>query len=204
MSNQSVPRLLSLLIVLLVSPFFGNQALAQKLNNFDASVNVFGQFSGTVSGNGITDTPSVSLGGLGTFRQSFKPWLGYEVNYSYTRFSEAYTGQPFAVQNNLHEVTGAYLVQGPKLLGFQPFATVGTGWLIFLPTSVGGQHNHQQYRMPLLYELGVNYPLVANRFGARFEYRGLVYSAPDYNLPQYKTGGTRQTAEPTVGLYLRF
>jgi hypothetical protein len=203
MSIQSVARLFFLL--LLISLPFEKQALAQKsLGKTDVAVSVFGQLTGTVSGNGITDTPSDSMGPLFTFRQSFKPWLGYEVNYSYTRFSETYTGQIFRVQNNVHEATGAYLVQGPKLLGFQIFGAAGTGLLVFLPTTVGGQHNTQQYRTPFLYEVGVNYPLLTNHFGARIQYRGLVYKAPDYGLPQYRTGAMRQTAEPSVGLYVRF
>jgi hypothetical protein len=181
-----------------------NRASAQTLKNFDAAANAFGQFTGTVTGNNITDKPSVSAGGLVTFRQSFKPWLGYEINYSYTRYSEAYTGQPFSVQDNVHEATGAYLFQAPKLFGFQFFATAGTGYLLFLPTTVGGQHNHQQGRMPFLYELGVNYPILTDHFGARFEYRGLIYTAPGFNEPFLATDKTRQTSEPTVGLYAHF
>ncbi|HEY4050376.1 MAG TPA: hypothetical protein VGM27_26230 [Acidobacteriaceae bacterium] len=202
MSIQSVARLFSLL--LLVSLPFGKQAMAQGLGKSDVAINVFGQFTSTVSGNGITDTPSRSMGPLFTFRQSYKPWLGYEVNYSYTRFSETYTGQIFRVQNNVHEATGAFLVQGPKFFGLQVFGAAGTGLLVFLPTTVGGQHNTQQYRYPFLYEVGVNHPLLVNRLGVRVQYRGLIYKAPDYGLPQYRTGATRQTPEVTVGLFLRF
>ena len=87
--------------------------MAQSLKNMEGAVAVFGQFTGTTSGNGVTDSPTESLGTLATFRQSFHPWLGYEVNYSYTRFTERYSTIPFGVQNNVNEVTGAYLVQGP-------------------------------------------------------------------------------------------
>lgn len=202
MLNRSVVRLF--LLVLLVALGCGKQVLAQNLSNMDAAVSVFGQFTGSVSGNGITDSASHSLGPLLTFRQSFKPWLGYEINYSYTRFTERYTGQLFGVQNNVHEATGAYLVQGPKLLVFRPFAAAGTGVLVFLPTTVGGQGNNQQFRTPFLYELGVNYPLITEHFGARFQYRGLIYKAPDYGQEIYRTGATRQTSEPSIGLYVRF
>ena len=156
LSRLSIPFLF--LFLLAPRGLSGNQALGQKLKNFDASINFFGQFTGSTSGNGIRDVPSVSAGGLVSFRQPFRPWLGYEVNYSYTRFSEAFSTQPFHVQDNLHEASGAYLVQGPKLLGFQPFASAGLAYLLFLPTSVGGQHNNQQSRWGFLYELGVNYP----------------------------------------------
>jgi hypothetical protein len=202
MSIQSVARLFFLLLLIFLP--LGKQALAQNLGKTDVAVSVFGQLTSTVSGNGITDTPSKSMGPLFTFRQSYKPWLGYEVNYSYTRFTETYTGQIFRVQNNVHEATGAYLVQGPKFFGLQVFGAAGTGLLVFLPTTVGGQHNTQQYRYPFLYEVGVNRPFFANRLGVRIQYRGFVYKAPDYNLPQYRTGAMRQTPEVSVGMFLRF
>lgn len=208
MFKQRVPRpFFSVLLFVLFSAqciFWGDRASAQSLKNFDAAVNVFGQSTGTSNGNGIRDAASESMGGLATFRQSFKPWLGYEVNYSYTRFSETYSTQYFHVQDNVHEATGAYLFQAPKLFGFQPFAAAGTGWLLFLPTTAGGQHNHQQGRVPLLYELGVNHPILTDHFGARFEYRGLVYKAPDFNQPNQTTNSTRQTSELALGLYARF
>jgi hypothetical protein len=207
MSIPSVPRSFSLLVLLFLSTqcaFLGSRGCAQTLKNFDAAISVFGQSTTSTSGNGITDNPSESMGGLATVRQSFKPWLGYEVNYSYTRFSERYSNLPFFVQDNVHEATGAYLLQLPKLLILQPFAAVGGGWMVYLPTASGGQHFNQQFHLALLYELGVNYPLVTNHFGVRVQYRGLVHKTPDFNQPILDTGATRQTSEGAAGFYLRF
>jgi opacity protein-like surface antigen len=209
MSIQSVGRSLSLLFLLFLSTssaWLGNRAFAQTFKNFDAAVNVFGQFSSTSNGNGVQDKPTDSLGALATFRQSFKPWLGYEVNYGYTRFAERYSTIPFGVQvqDNLHEVSVAYLVQGPSFLGFQPFGAVGTAGLIFLPTSVGGQKYTQQTRVPLLYEFGVNYAILTSHLGLRLQYRGLDYKTPDFGSTQLTTNARRQTSEPTVGAYFRF
>lgn len=196
----SLPLAVASAALLLTSP-----ALAQKnLRGLDVSINAFGQFTGTKSGNGVTDKPSRSAGVLISVRKSYKPWLGYEVNWSYTRFSEAYSTFPFSVQDNLHEFTAAYLIQSPKLLLFQPFATVGSGLLFFLPTTVGGQHQNLQIRPPLLYEVGVNLPLVTGHIGARLEYRGLLYKTPDFGSPFFKTGTRRQTSEPAAGIYIRF
>jgi hypothetical protein len=199
-----IRRSLSFLFLLLLIAGLGNRAMAQSLKNMEGAVAVFGQFTGTTSGNGVTDSPTESLGTLATFRQSFHPWLGYEVNYSYTRFTERYSTIPFGVQNNVNEVTGAYLVQGPSFLGLQPFGAIGFGALIFLPTTVGGQKYPQQNRIPLLYEVGVNYPLITSHFGLRLQYRGLSYKTPDYNATLLTTGTRRTTSEPSVGAYLRF
>ncbi len=139
---------------------------------------------------------------LATVRQSFHPWLGYEVNYSYTRFSERYSTLPFGVQNNLHEVYRRLsAARATPILGLQPFGAVGVGALIFLPTTVGGQKYNQQRRIPLLYEVGVNYPIFTSHFGLRFQYRGLVYKTPDFNSALLTTtpgGKPRNRAwEPT-------
>ena len=207
MSIPSISRSLSLLVLLFLSmqcAFFGSRSFAQKLNNLDVAISVFGQSTEATSGNGIHDSPTESMGGLATLRQSFKPWLGYEVNYSYTRFSERYSSFPFYVQDNLHEATGAYLFQGPKLLGFEPFATAGGGWTIYLPTTTGGQHLNQQFQLAFLYELGVNYPLVTNHFGLRLQYRGLVGKTPSFNRSYLNTDAIRQTSEGAGGFYIRF
>jgi opacity protein-like surface antigen len=195
-----------LLFLLTSSPWLGHRASAQTLKNLEGAVNIFGQFTQSSNGNGVQDSPTDSLGVVATVRQSFHPWLGYEINYGYTRFSEKYSTVPFPVQNNVHEASGAYLLQGPTIpiLGLQPFGAVGVGGLLFLPTTVGGQKNNQQWRVPLLYEVGVNYPLFTSHLGLRLQYRGLVYKTPDFNSAQLTTNTRRQTSEPSLGAYLRF
>lgn len=201
-----IRRSLSFLVLFLLIAGLGNRATAQTLKNFEAAASIFGQFTGTTNGNGIKDSPTDSMGGLATVRQSFHPWLGYEVNYSYTRFTERYSTIPFGVQNNVHEVSGAYLVQGPTIpiLGLQPFGAVGVGALIFLPTTVGGQKYPKQTQVPLLFEFGVNYPILTSHLGLRLQYRGLSYKTPDFNATLLTTGTRRITSEPSVGAYLRF
>lgn len=201
-----IRRSLSFLVLFLLIAGLGNRATAQTLKNFEAAASIFGQFTGTTNGNGIKDSPTDSLGGLATVRQSFHPWLGYEVNYGYTRFTESYSTIPFGVQNNVHEVSGAYLLQGPTIpiLGLQPFGAVGVAGLIFLPTTVGGQKYGKQTRVPVLFEFGVNYPILTSHLGLRLQYRGLSYKTPDFNATLLTTGTRRITSEPSVGAYLRF
>jgi hypothetical protein len=196
MCIPSVRRSLSFLLFLFLSALSAwHPAIAQTLKNLDGAVSVFGQSSGSSSGNGIQDNPTESMGALATVRQ-----------YSYTRFTEKYSTIPFGVQNNVHEVTVAYLLQGPTIpiLGLQPFGTVGTGALIFLPTTTGGQKYGQQTQVPLLYELGVNYPILTSHLGLRFQYRGLVYKTPDFNAALLTTNARRQTSELSLGAYLHF
>lgn len=107
--------------------------------------------SGTVYTQTIQGT-SASAGVLGTVHQSFGRWLGYGVNLGYTRFTENYSqGIAFtpkanlvpalsptssftrgSIGTNMYELTGAYLVQGPKTKRVDTFAQLGGGVLSFL------------------------------------------------------------------------
>ena len=116
-----------LLFFFLLIAGLGDRATAQTLKNLDGAVSVFGQFTGTTNGNNIADNPTDSMGALATVRQSFHPWLGYEVNYSYTRFHREVLQHSFRSAEQRARGSGAYLLQGPTIpiLGLQPFAAVG-------------------------------------------------------------------------------
>ena len=91
--------------------------------------------AGSLSGVFTTQTTqgtSPSPGVLGTLHESFKPWLGYNVNFDYTRFSENYSygsafvpakGAPFppsstftqgSIGTNMYEVTIARGFRGAR------------------------------------------------------------------------------------------
>lgn len=179
---------------------------AQKiLHNSQISLSAFGQFTSDASGNGITDTTTNSVGGQAAFRHSYRWYLGYEGSYTYTRFSEFYSGQPFSIQHNTHDFGGAYLVSAPtSFFGLRPFASLGVSALVFSPTLNGGQHAAWQGHPALNYSVGVNYALLTSHFGVRAQYRGLYYKAPDFGNPAFTTNASRTTSEPMIGLYLGF
>jgi opacity protein-like surface antigen len=174
----------------------------------DLSVGVFGQLTPartpvtTTNQSGgsqifqTTQGTSPSPGVLGTFHQSFRPWLGYNVNVGYTRFSENYSsGYAFvpnasstfpafsnfsqgSIGTNMYEVTVAYAIQGPRAKRFNTFAQFGGGGLFFLPTQSSSPYD-KQTRPAMLFGVGVNYKLSAH-WGIRAEYRGLFYKNPDF------------------------
>jgi hypothetical protein len=80
----------------------------------DVSLGIFGQLTpartptefftdqtGTLINQTIQGT-STSAGVLGTFHQSFRPWLGYGVNLGYSRFSENYAQGMEFIPNPKH------------------------------------------------------------------------------------------------------
>lgn len=181
-------------------------------------------------GTSITQTiqgTSDSAGVLGTFQQSFGRWLGYSVNLGYSRFAEHYAhGSEFipnpkylpkmdstsnfeqgSIGTNMYELTGAYLVQGPKVSRFDTFAQLGGGVLSFLPTQDPSPYA-VQFRPTMVFGAGVNYKL-SKHWGLRAEYRGLFLKNPDFNGEQ--GGSSVPTSklftvmnEPTLSIVYRF
>lgn len=179
---------------------------AQKaLTDKDLSVDGFYQMTSTASGNGITDKTSKSAGAAAYFRRSYHWWLGYEIGYGYTRYTEHYTGRVFGIQHNQHEFSGSYYVHGPHTIaGIQPFALAGASAVILSPSLNGGQNVPWQARPGINYGAGVNVPLLTPSFGIRLEYRGVFYKAPDFDRTYLTTNAWRNTSEPTGGIYFRF
>jgi hypothetical protein len=194
-----------LFAALLIALFSNRSAQAQSyLKNSDVSVSAFGQFTNSTSGDGVQVNPLDSLGGQATFRHVYHPWLGYEAGYGYTRFTDRYSTYPFAVQHNVHEFQGSYLLSALNILGVQPFGLVGFSALLYSPTLNGGQRASAQARPAITFGLGANIPLLTSHFGMRVQYRGLYHQTPDYGQAIYTTGTWRLTSEPAVGAYFKF
>lgn len=154
-------------------------------------------------------TPSAGL--LATFRQSFKPWLGYSVNFGYTRASEhntsnATTGTTGVLSNriiqaNMYELSFSYVAQKhitPHLTGF---ADIGGGMISFQSINTGVKSNITNYRPEGVGGVGVDYSLT-NHLGLRAEYRGQLYKFADYG-GQFGREYT-VTSEPTLSLTYNF
>lgn len=196
-----------LFVTLFAASFFVKPAQAQTyLRNSDIAVSAFGQFTGTANGDGITVSPTDSVGGQAAFRHVYHPWLGYEATYGYTRYTDRYSSYPFSVQHNTHEFGGSYLLSAPKLpiFGIQPFGLAGISALLFSPSLNGGQRASAQARAAFTFGAGANFPLLTSHFGMRVQYRGLYHQTPDYDDAIFKTGTWRLTSEPAIGVYLHF
>jgi opacity protein-like surface antigen len=184
-------------------------ALAQGAHA-DVSANLAGVFGQSVTGNGIQQTPTNSAGALFSFRYYLNRYAGVEANYGYTRNSQDYNfgfGNVVGVQAGMHEVTGALVLRGGHG-PVRPFVLVGGGVLVFNPTTSAlnntGLPLSRENRPTLLYGGGADIRL-AKAVALRAQYRGLVYSAPDFHdAVDLHTGVMMHTAEPTVGLVFKF
>lgn len=201
----------------------------------DVSLGVFGQLtpartptetSAFLNGTAYNQTvqgTSPSAGVLATIHQSFRPWLGYNINFGYSRFSEQYSqgmyfpnpSQPTnpisnftygSIGTNMYELTGASVVQGPKAKRIDTFAQLGGGILTFLPTQDPSPYAVQS-RPTMVFGAGLNYKL-SKQWGLRAEYRGLFLKNPDFHGEGASTVPISKlftvTNEPTISIVYRF
>jgi len=195
---------------LLITLLFGFASYCAHAEN-DIALSLYGAFSGTTTGNGITQSPSNSAGGIFELRHISNPLIGYEATYSYNRANQVYSplvscgipcGNPSEpVAANAHEVTGDWIVS-VHAANLRPFVLAGGGLLIDSPSS--GQSNTTTSNKPVfVYGAGLDWGLIPH-LGLRFQYRGNLYKAPDLTRLYTSTGVFTHTAEPMIGAYIRF
>jgi hypothetical protein len=216
----------SLLLVLGLSCTFGLRASAQdvpqtpfnkQLSRIDLGISAAGEFTPVVSGpvnpkgggapnqgSTVSDTASNTVGALANLRYVAKPYVGFEFNFTYARYTENYSYAPFGVQTNVDEYTFGYIATPPHpIFGLQPWVSVGAGSTRFKPTPGGGQNFKSQARATYYYSVGVQKDIYPN-FGARVGFRQAFFLAPDFGQNYLTILQHTFTSEPTVGFYLRF
>lgn len=149
--------------------------------------------------NQQTQSQSPSAGALFTFHGAMRPYLGYNVNFSYTRFTQTDSegsgyvpgqgpnpppggGGSFsagALDTHMYELTLAYAFYGPRSKRFRTFGQIGGGGLFFGPIKTS--FAHQETRPAMVFGVGAEYD-VSRHFSVRAEYRGLFYKMPDFAI----------------------
>jgi opacity protein-like surface antigen len=191
-------------------------AAVEVVMRTDVAGSLYGAFSGTTTGDGVTQSPSNAAGGLIAVRHISNPLVGYEGTYSFNRANQVYNPLvtnppcptsgcgsaqvPAAVSANAHEVTGDW-VASLKVANIRPFALAGGGILFNEPS--GGQTNTNSATKPVfVYGAGADWGLLPH-VGLRLQYRGNLYKAPDLTKLYTSTGAFTHTAEPMIGVYFR-
>ena len=148
--------------------------------------------------NQQTQSQSPSAGALVTFHGAMKPYLGYNVNFSYTRFTQTDSegsgyvpgqgsttppgGGSFsagALDTHMYELTLAYAFYGPRSKRFRTFGQLGGGGLFFEP--INTNFAHEETRPAMVFGVGGEYD-ASRHFSVRAEYRGLFYKMPDFGI----------------------
>jgi opacity protein-like surface antigen len=131
--------------------------------------------------------------------------FGVEGRYAATLNTQNFAngpGQTF-IRSDVREATAAAVIKAPVQQDrLHLFGIAGGGVLIFRPTDLAPT-NSDQSKGALVYGGGMDMDLAAH-LGVRFEYRGLIYKAPDFKQTELRLDRFTHMAEPSVGIYFRF
>jgi len=197
--------IIALSLTLLLSAF----AAAQE-NRSEISLQGTGFFTKDATGNGNLQRGTETGGFLVGYRYHLNRWLAAEAAYGYDRNSQQFfsLGSPSRVQANIHQATGGFVVSlpTPRSLRISPYLLAEGGALVFDPTNnsfatVAGAQ--RQSTGVFVYGGGADFPVVRH-ISLRAEYRGLVYSAPDFGLRNLNTNAVTHVAQPSAGVVFRF
>ncbi len=186
-------------------------AAPEAKERFDVGVSGLYQVTNASNGNSIREDTTESGGALISFRQPWRPWMGYEADLSFTKFYEAYNKGVVKVESNVTDFSFSYLLQSPPIYGVQPYLTVGGGIIVFSPISGTLTNLNQtvpnslpsQLLPEFTYSFGLKMPLFS-RFGVNGGLRGLKYKTPDFHQVSIDTRTLRTTLQPNIGVYYRF
>ena len=197
--------LLSLSAILLLSA-----VVAAQESHSEISLQGTGSFTKDSTGNGTLQRGTDTGGFLVGYRYHFNRWLAAETVYGYNRNTQEFfapTGLS-RIQANVHQATGGFVIKlpTPARLRFSPYLLAEGGALVFDPTNnrfgtVPGAQ--RQATGVFAYGGGADFPIVKH-VSLRAEYRGLVYSAPDFGLTTLNTNTITHTAQPSAGIVFRF
>ena len=198
-------------IVIAVGIVLSTSLAASAQENWsEISLQGSGLFTTSTTGNGTAYGATESGGLLGTYRYHLNHWISLEGAYGYSVNTQKYSlsSGAFRIQSGIHDFTGSLVVNLPSHphSRINPYLLAGGGALRFAPTSdqVNTLSGAQaQTRGAFVYGVGVNYGIYKG-LSLRAEYRGLVYSTPDFGFGALATNSVTHTAVPTVGLSFRF
>ena len=185
-------------------------AASAQENRSEISLQGGGLFTGSTTGNGTSYSTTESGGVWGTYRYHLNRWISVEGAYGYSVNTQKYSlsSSAFRIQSGIHDFTGSLVFNLPshRHSRINPYLLAGGGALRFAPTN--DQFNtlsgaQGQTRGAFVYGAGMNYAIYKG-LSLRAEYRGLVYSTPDFGFGALATNAVTHTAVPTVGLSFRF
>jgi hypothetical protein len=182
----------------------GESAFAQ----IDLGASFYRTFNGSTSGNGTSQTPTDSYGGILEARQIRSPLVGYEFNFSLNPENTTFAPMApcgYVCENKTTDLTVKALETGIDWIAslktgtFRPFLLGGMGAFVSVPNG-SVIHTNTVPRPAYVGGGGVDIGF-QSRLGVRVQYRESFYKAPDL-LPVFPpTGKYTQTGMPIFGLY---
>ncbi len=174
-----------------------------------ASLQVGGLYNSDATASSVTDHSTGSVAVRLSYAYLFSQRTAVEISYAYSRNSQDYLAggmETAGVQTAVNQYTVALTYRIPfHAEKFHPYALAGTGALQFRPTTAIGNPSGgaPENRGAFVYGAGVDLD-VTPHIGVRAEYRGLLYTTPNFALSTLGGGAWTHMAEPSVGAFYRF
>jgi len=197
------------IIIASLALLIGTSALAQESRS-EISLQGTGFFGKDSTGQGTTQRSTETGGVLVGYRYHLNRWLAAEAAYGYDRNTQQFFASAglSRIQANVHQATGGFVfsLPTPRSLRLSPYLLAEGGALVFDPSNnafgtVAGAQS--QATGVFVYGGGADVPVVRH-ISLRAEYRGLIYSAPDFSLWNLNTNTTTHVAQPSAGIVFRF
>ena len=197
---------LRLLLTFAVAAMVTKAATAQYYPTYktDISVGAMEQFTTSLTTqptqlyNETARSPAAGI----SFREHPNPWVGFEMNYQYSRFSANYapaTTQPSSSSTTLQEASAGYLLHA-RFGAVQPFVAVGGGELL-----LKFQNDSTSYYQPAaLLDAGIDIPLPNPHFGFTLHAHMLYYKPPTVQGSTQQGDKWMATTEPAANFFIRF
>jgi len=176
-------------------------AFAQEVFKSEVSAQFFGSFVSSTWNRGVQQGATDSGGALGNYRFFFNDFNGVEFNYGYTLDTQKYLLYPGLIREkaDVSEATASYVARYPGHR-VTPFALLGAGALVYRPQN---SVVTVEARPTFVYGAGIDVGF-SQRVFMRVQYRGLVYSTPDFNNFYWGPERASHIAEPSIGFGVRF
>ena len=183
-----------------------------------AQTDIAGNFYNTlttksVTGNGITQTSTNSVGGMLELRHIKTPWIGYEFTYSLNPDNQTVTpvkgscgyfcGNPtesLSVNNNSFSLDW---VISRRYGHLRPFVVGGFGFTIAVSSGINGTYLNTPVKPTYIAGGGTDWDL-GSRLGIRLQYRENIFTAPHFDPAYPNTGRFTPEGQPMIGVYYRF
>jgi opacity protein-like surface antigen len=196
-------------LIAIVAILLGAAAVAQESRS-EVSLQGTGLFTKDTTGQGTTQHATDAGGFLVGYRYHFNRWLAGEGIYGYGRNTQEFftPAGPSRIQANVHQATGGLVLSLPAPARFRihPYVLAEGGALVFDPTgnAFGSVMGAQKQTVGVFaYGGGADLPIF-NHVSLRAEYRGLVYSAPDFGIRELNTNTITHAVQPSAGVVFRF
>jgi hypothetical protein len=188
------------------------QARTAPDSQIDVGLNVYEAFNQSSSGLGTQQTTTNAVGGMLEGRYILKPYIGFEITYSYNSANQTFTPKtgacaytcanpPTALTAKANEV-GIDYVASKKIGNLRPFLVGGIGFFITAPSNSAYEVT-TVVRPAYIFGGGVDWDFLPH-FGVRGQFRDNLYKAPNLSALYPATGMYTQTAEPMGGVYFKF